>query len=64
MVDQDEDDTAEGPELPPTDAAEFGLNDEDDRFFGGGITKHTAEILDFMDERGNDDVGVRTRCYP
>ncbi|KAI9791746.1 MAG: hypothetical protein M1816_003556 [Peltula sp. TS41687] len=56
--DDDEDDTAAGPELPPPDEVDFGPTEEDDRFFGGGITKHTAEILDFMDERGDDDAAA------
>lgn len=57
--DEEEDDSIAGPELPAKDEAEFGPIDEDDRFFGGGITQHTADILDFMDERGDDDAGVR-----
>ncbi|KAI5920996.1 Catenin-beta-like protein [Camillea tinctor] len=37
-----------GPELPPDDG-----DDEDGRFFGGGITAQETEVLDYVD--GNDD---------
>ena len=33
-------------------------DDGEGRFFGGGITKDTAEILDFMDERDGVDSAV------
>ncbi|KAI9808864.1 MAG: hypothetical protein M1826_004031, partial [Phylliscum demangeonii] len=39
---------------------EAGLDDDGDeegRFFGGGITKNTAEILDFMDEQPMGEAG-------
>lgn len=45
--------TEAGPELPPE---EDGLaDDEDGRFFGGGVTKDTADVLDFIEERDKDD---------
>ncbi|KAI9771168.1 MAG: hypothetical protein M1840_002519 [Geoglossum simile] len=40
------------PEYPPV---ELDDDDEDGRFFGGGITKDTAEILDFIEERDGGD---------
>ena len=53
---QDEiDDGVAGPELPP-DFEEEVLDDEEGRFFGGGITTNTAEVLDFIDERDKDDI--------
>jgi beta-catenin-like protein 1 len=44
---------SEYPSVEPND-------DGEGRFFGGGITKDTAEILDFMDEQdgGNSAVGA------
>ena len=52
---EDEDITA-GPELPPDeDVAE----DEEGRFFGGGISNDTAEVLDFIDEQEKADIIVR-----
>jgi beta-catenin-like protein 1 len=49
---EDVDDDAEaGPELPPDfDEGE----DQDGRFFGGGVSKDTADVLDFIDEREKD----------
>lgn len=46
-----------GPELPP-DEDSGGLDDDEGRFFGGGITNETAEVLDFIDERDKDKLGV------
>ncbi len=47
-----------GPELPP-DENEPAPDDEEGRFFGGGITSDTAEVLDFIDEREKNDALVR-----
>ena len=30
-------------------------DDEDGRFFGGGVNKNTADVLDFIDKRDKDD---------
>ncbi|PWW76429.1 DUF1716-domain-containing protein [Tuber magnatum] len=55
------DDTA-GPSALPADFfdnTEEELEDEEGgRFFGGGVNKKTAEILDFMDERDRDDTAA------
>lgn len=48
---------AAGPELPPN-LEEEALDDEEGRFFGGGITNDTAEVLDFIDGREKDDLMV------
>ena len=59
---EDEEDLADveaGPENSMGDEDE-APDDEDGRFFGGGVTKGTAEVLDFLNEReGEDDVGRR-----
>lgn len=34
--------------------------DEEGRFFGGGITANTANALDFIDERDEENAGVCT----
>ncbi|KAI9887346.1 MAG: hypothetical protein M1823_000862 [Watsoniomyces obsoletus] len=59
VEDDPEDDGAAGPDPPPADeeVAYGPEDDEEGRFFGGGITKNTAEILDFMDEQEKDDAG-------
>lgn len=52
----DDDDVVAGPELPPD--GEEKLPDDDDeegRFFGGGLTKNTADVMDFIDEQDNDE---------
>ncbi|KAL8722221.1 MAG: hypothetical protein Q9225_001266 [Loekoesia sp. 1 TL-2023] len=50
---EDDDDVEAGPELPP-DEAEETIDDEEGRFFGGGITNDTADVLNFIDERDKD----------
>lgn len=56
MVDEQEDEDVEaGPEMPPDDEVE-GPEDEEGRFFGGGITRNTADVLDFMEEQDQDEV--------
>ena len=51
----DDDDLVAGPELPPD---EDGIDDEEGRFFGGGINDDTAEVLDFIEEREKEDTSV------
>ena len=55
MEDEVDDDEVAGPELPP-DFEEEVADDEEGRFFGGGITNDTAEVLDFIDERDKEDI--------
>ncbi|KAL8950279.1 MAG: hypothetical protein Q9222_003683 [Ikaeria aurantiellina] len=56
VEDEEEDDDLEaGPALPQNEAD--GVNDEEGRFFGGGITNDTAEVLNFIDERDKDNDG-------
>ncbi|KZF24298.1 DUF1716-domain-containing protein [Xylona heveae TC161] len=45
----DDDDVEAGPALPPGED-DLDPDDEEGRFFGGGITQDTAEALDFIDE--------------
>jgi beta-catenin-like protein 1 len=47
----DLDDVDAGPSLPPEDDV---LDDEEGRFFGGGITSEEKEVLDFIDAREGD----------
>ncbi|KAL8713314.1 MAG: hypothetical protein Q9220_002513 [cf. Caloplaca sp. 1 TL-2023] len=55
VEDEEDSDTEAGPSLPPDDAD--GADDEEGRFFGGGITNDTAEVLNFIDERDKDGDG-------
>ncbi|KAI9807494.1 MAG: hypothetical protein M1825_005434 [Sarcosagium campestre] len=50
VEDVEEEDEPAGPKLPP-DFEDVPSDDEDGRFFGGGVTKGTAEILDYVDEK-------------
>ncbi|KAL8937577.1 MAG: hypothetical protein Q9211_003613 [Gyalolechia sp. 1 TL-2023] len=52
--DGDDDDMEAGPALPPNEIEE-AIDDEEGRFFGGGITSNTADVLNFIDERDKDD---------
>jgi len=44
-----------GPALPG--GQEFGEDDEEGRFFGGGVSRREEEILDYMDKREGEDAG-------
>ena len=46
----EDDDVEAGPELPPNDEGD----DEEGRFFGGGVTQDTAEALDYIDQQVED----------
>jgi beta-catenin-like protein 1 len=48
----DLDDVDAGPELPPQDDVP---DDEEGRFFGGGITNGEREVLDFIEAREGED---------
>ena len=52
----DDDDQVAGPELPPDQEEQLPDDDDDEgRFFGGGITKNTADVMDFIDEQDQDE---------
>lgn len=50
-------DIVAGPELLSVHDEET-VDDEEGRFFGGGITKDTAEVLNFIDEQDKDHLSV------
>lgn len=52
---EDDNDVEAGPKLPPE------VDDEEGRFFGGGLTTDTTEVLDFIDEREKGDTWVSDR---
>ena len=47
---EEDDDGYAGPELP-LDMEDEGADDEEGRFFGGGITSETADVLDYLEEQ-------------
>lgn len=50
VEDEEDDDTEAGPELPPDED-----EDEEGRFFGTGMTKDTAEALDYIDQQEEEE---------
>ena len=57
---EDDEDMEAGPEMPPEEDEEEGPEDEEGRFFGGGITRNTKDVLDFMEEQDKDET-VRSK---
>lgn len=49
-ADDNEDDIEAGPELPPEDEVDFGDEDEEGRFFGGGMDEATASAMSYVDK--------------
>lgn len=56
-----QDDVEAGPELP-SEQDELA-DDEDGRFFGGGVTKDTADVLDFIEERDKNESVCQLHLY-
>ena len=56
-VDYDDEngDIEAGPTMP-VDEEDAGPEDEEGRFFGGGITSNTKSVLDFMDEQEKEEL--------
>lgn len=50
MVEDEIDDGEAGPELPP-DFEEDIPDDEEGRFFGGGMEQKTAQAMEYIDEQ-------------
>ena len=68
VQDDDEADNAESEGVdfaPGNDADYFTEEDEEGRFFGGGLTAEQKEILNIFDNAGADQVpnDVRSRAY-
>ncbi|KAL4993188.1 Catenin-beta-like protein [Aspergillus recurvatus] len=56
VEDEEEDDGYAGPELPPDFDAEDVPDDEEGRFFGGGMERETAQAMDYIDEQDQGNV--------
>lgn len=39
----------------PPEEEEVGPEDDEGRFYGGGITKNTTAVLDFIEEQDQDE---------
>lgn len=55
MVEDEEEDNGEaGPELPP-DFEEDEPDDEEGRFFGGGMERQTADAMQYIDQQDAEE---------
>ncbi|OJJ48119.1 hypothetical protein ASPZODRAFT_130048 [Penicilliopsis zonata CBS 506.65] len=55
---EEDDDGYAGPELPPDLDGEDGADDEEGRFFGGGMERQTAQAMQYIDENEEDEAAV------
>ncbi|KAL3494326.1 Catenin-beta-like protein [Aspergillus germanicus] len=53
---EEEDDGYAGPELPPDFESEDVPDDEEGRFFGGGMERETAQAMNYIDEQDQGEV--------
>lgn len=53
-----EDDGEAGPELPPDFGEEDIPDDEEGRFFGGGMEQKTAEAMQYIDQNEEEEAAV------
>ncbi|KAL2798575.1 Catenin-beta-like protein [Aspergillus keveii] len=56
VEDEEEDDGYAGPELPPDFESEDIPDDEEGRFFGGGMERETAQAMNYIDEQDQGEV--------
>lgn len=67
VEDEEEDDGEAGPELPPDFDEEDIPDDEEGRFFGGGMERQTAEAMQYIDhqdaEEGQAAVCIKPNGY-
>ncbi|MCJ1350160.1 MAG: hypothetical protein MMC33_000141 [Icmadophila ericetorum] len=54
---EEDDDGYAGPGLP-LDMEDEGADDEEGRFFGGGITSETADVLDYLEEQDKGNMAI------
>lgn len=54
----EEDDGEAGPELPPDFDQEDVPDDEEGRFFGGGMERKTAQAMQYIDQQEEEDAAV------
>jgi beta-catenin-like protein 1 len=63
VEDEEEESEFAGPELPP-DFEEDVPDDEDGRFFGGGVARETAQAMEYLDEQDQDQGEVAVSSEP
>lgn len=62
QVEDEEDDEEAGPALPPDLEDEGPGDDEEGRFFGGGLDENAKDAMDFLDAQDGEDV-IRDEKY-
>ncbi|BCS23362.1 beta-catenin-like protein 1 [Aspergillus puulaauensis] len=55
---EEEGDGYAGPELPPDFESEDVPDDEEGRFFGGGMERETAQAMNYIDEQDQGEVAI------
>ncbi|KAL2824792.1 Catenin-beta-like protein [Aspergillus cavernicola] len=55
VEDEEEDDGEAGPELPPDFESDDIPDDDEGRFFGGGMERETAQAMNYIDEQDKSD---------
>ena len=58
VEDEEQDDGYAGPELPPDFEADDVPDDEEGRFFGGGMEHKTAQAMEYIDQQDGGEVAV------
>lgn len=59
MVEDEVDDDGEaGPEMPPDFGDEDVPDDEEGRFFGGGMEPKTAQAMQYIDQQEEEETAV------
>lgn len=58
VEDEGQEDDYAGPELPPDFETEDAPDDEEGRFFGGGMEQKTAQAMQYIDEQEAEETVV------
>lgn len=58
MEDEIDDDGEAGPEMPPDFGDEDVPDDEEGRFFGGGMEQKTAQAMQYIDQQEEEETAV------
>lgn len=58
VEDEAEDDGEAGPELPPDFDEEDVPDDQEGRFFGGGMERKTAQAMEYIDQQEEEEAAV------
>lgn len=62
IVEDEGEDGEAGPELPPDFDEEDVPDDEEGRFFGGGMDRKTTQAMEYIDQQEDDETAVWGIC--